>query len=75
MNRLEVRSFALSLILGQINDEFLALDACYRDGAYSDADVERIERAFDQIEEVLQRKMSRTEAALARNSAQKEKEC
>ena len=64
MNRLESRRFALSLILDQINEEFLAFDACYRDGAYSDADVERIERAFDQIEEVLHRKMSRTEAAL-----------
>lgn len=66
MNRQEARALALSMILDEISDNFLSVDACYRDGQYSDADVTRIERAFLQIDDVLQSKLNRVNAAIAK---------
>ena len=66
MNRQEARALALSMVLDEISDNFLSADACYRDGQYSDADVARIERAFLQIDDTLQSKLNRVDAAIAK---------
>ena len=70
MNKQEARLFALSLLAGEIGDNFLAFDAGYRDGYYSDADVVRIERAFENIQDQIDLKIKRGEAALARTKGE-----
>jgi len=64
MNQQQARLFALSLLAGEIGDNFLAFDAGYRDGCYSDADVIRIERAFESILDQINLKIKRGEATL-----------
>ena len=70
MNQQEARLFALSLLSGEISDTFLAFDAGYRDGHYSDADVVRIERAFENILDQIDLKIRRSEATLAKKKGE-----
>ena len=67
MNQREARVMALDWTLADITDDYLAADAAYRhDGYYSDADIGRIERAFEQIADMLDGKLKRAESTIAK---------